>query len=344
MGKNMMSKKGVLCGLFAAILSFAGILMAPVSAVEAEQVIEIKETMLDFGYASELGRSYTDSFTVENKSEEKIVVKITTEDYAKEIAGESKVAKEWLSFVGGKNVYEIDPASSVDVLVRFNVPTDAEKGRTQYVNLKTVVTSEAGKDATDEIVAKITTTDEQMVFGGSVDAKVSPFVFKDEISGSAIVKNDGKVAFESTVSVRVSPAFGLENWTNVVEETKLDVAPGESNAAVEFTHQMPYGVYKVEQKISYVNSEGKIITATSVSHVALCPIWLVAAVGGVIVLLIVLAIVIKIVRSKREEDASDSDSDSDADEKPKKKAKKSKKTKKSKKAEESEKVSEENEL
>lgn len=329
----MKIKKGILSGILAGILCLAGVFAPAVSATDeviAANTIEIDQVIVDFGYASELGRSYTGSFVLKNNSEEEIVVKVTTEEFAGEIAAESKIGKDWLTFVGGKNVYELDGGESTDVLIRFNVPTDAEKGRTQYVSLKATVTSEAGKDDTAQTVAKITTTDEVMNFGGSVENKVTPFRFIDEIEGSAIVKNSGKVSFESTISIRVSPAFGLENWETIVENEKIDVAPGENNASIDFKHKMPFGVYKVEQRISYVNSEGKVITTTNLSRVALCPIWLAAVVGGVLLAVIVLAIVLNLRHGKYEDSEEE---DSGAKKKAKKESKKESK-KSTKKADE----------
>lgn len=302
MGVKMKAKKVILCGILAAVLCLLGSPLLKVAAIEGA-VIEVETPIVDFGYAEELGTSYTKTFALKNTSEEKVVVKLTTEDYTKDIVAESKVAKDWLSFVGGKNVYEIDAQASADVAIRFNVPAEAEKGRTQYVIIKATVTSEAGKDQSVETLAKITVTDENLEFGGASDNELTAFSLANEIKGAAIIKNSGKVGFVSTVTVRVSPAFGLENWEEVISEESVEVAPSQNGERIEFSKEMSFGIYKVEQKISYVNSEGKIITATNVGRVILCPVWLLAVLGGVILLVVVVIVVIKLKkRNKKEEE------------------------------------------
>lgn len=317
----MKTKKGILCGVMAGVLCLAGVFAwAPMvvaeekegaseatekveeaSEPESDDVLQVETGMVDFGFAGELGRSYTSQFKVKNTSKDKIVVKFTTEEYGKNIAAESKIGKDWLSFVGGKNIYEIDAEAEADVAIRFNVPTDAEKGRSQYAIIRATVASEKGKDQTDEVVVKITTSDEKLEFGGKASNELTPLKLNDEVKGAAVVRNEGKVGFESKVSVRVSPAFGLENWEDVVAEQAVDVAPGDE-VRVEFAKNIAYGFYKVEQKISYVNSEGKIITATNVGRVLLCPIWALIAIAVVIVAIIALVIVLKI-RGKRKAEA-----------------------------------------
>lgn len=302
MGVKMKAKKVILCGILTAVLCLLGSPLLKVAATEGS-VIEVETPIVDFGYAEELGTSYTKTFALKNTSEEKVVVKLTTEDYTKDIVAESKVAKDWLSFVGGKNVYEIDAQASADVAIRFNVPTEAEKGRTQYVIIKATVTSEAGKDQSVETLAKITVTDENLEFGGASDNELTAFSLVNEIKGAAIIKNSGKVGFVTTVTVRVSPAFGLENWEEVINEESVEVAPSQNGERIEFSKEMSFGIYKVEQKISYVNSEGKIITATNVGRVILCPVWLLAVLGGVILLVVVVIVVIKLKkRNKKEEE------------------------------------------
>lgn len=300
----MKTKKMFLCGILAGILSVFGAAMPMMtiaeekveetSSTEPSEVLEVDSMLVDFGFASELGRSYSGKFSVKNKGTEKIVVKFTTEEYAGIAADASKAGKDWLSYVGGKNVYEIEPESSADVALRFNIPTDAEKGRTQYATIHAVVTSEYGKDQSRDVVVKITTTDEKMEFGGAIENKLDSFKLNNMVSGAAIIKNSGKIGFESKVSVRVSPAFGLEDWKDIVPEQSIDVAPGNENLYVDFNEEMPYGIYKVEQKISYVNSEGKIITATNTGRVMLCPLWIVIVLAVVIVAIIVVVVIVKI--------------------------------------------------
>ena len=82
----------------------------------------------------------------------------------------------------------------------------------------------------------------------------------------------------------------------------------------DVTPVVGYGIFTVEQKISYINSENRQIEAILSHAVINLPWWGIAAAGVLIVLIIVIVIVVK-VRRKKAEDA----------EKAEKKAKKSKK-------------------
>ena len=103
----MKTKKMFLCGILAGVLSVFGAVMPMMtiaeekveetSSTEPREVLEIESMLVDFGFASELGRSYSGKFAVKNKGTEKIVVKFTTEEYAGIAADASKVGKDWLS-------------------------------------------------------------------------------------------------------------------------------------------------------------------------------------------------------------------------------------------------------
>lgn len=304
-----------------------GVVEEPVTAKDA---MELSTDTIDYGYFSEVGRTYTQTFTITNKSSETIAVKVSANK--PEIEGmkdDSKLAADWIAFVGGIRYFEIAANSSKTIGMRVVVPADAKYG-SQYATIKVENTT---GEKTEEIAVRMTVATEGVAFGGEVAKNyVQPVGLDDRIHAGITVKNSGNAGFAAVYSVRVTPRFGLEEWKDVVVEETEEVYP---DSETEFTvpEDAPvagFGMYTVEQKIVYVNSNGEQIEEVSTRTMLNLPIWAVAVAGGVIFAIIVLIIVLSIVKKAKA---------NKEEEKPKNaiKEKKFKKDKKDKKAKEEEK-------
>lgn len=279
------------------------------SEEEEEHIIklmEISATTLDFGYLSEPGRSYTQTFVITNNTTEKFAVKLAVaEPEDEDISADSKLAKDWIAFVGGVRYFEVPAEGTKTVGVRVVVPADASFG-SQYA---LITVENETLEVTEKIDVRLTVATEGVAFGGSVaSVNVRPISIDDLLHADLTVKNEGNAGFLATYSVRVSPRFGLEEWRDVAEESH-EVYPG---AEVTFdagseSASIGYGFMLIEQKITYVNANGEQVEEVSKRTILNLPLWAVIAIGGAVVLLILIAIIVKIAKKKKAKKSGNSD-------------------------------------
>lgn len=258
---------------------------------------------IDYGYLSELGRTYTQTFAIENKSTEARAIKVSAEKPDTDKIGDDvKLAADWLAFVGGVHYFEIPAGESKVVSMRVTVPVDAKSG-SQYAVIKIEDTT-AGE--TKELSVRMTVATDGLAFGGEVVKNyATPVGLSDKVHAGVTVKNSGNAGFVATYSVRVSPRFGLQEWQDIVSGETQEVYPG---AETEFTvgdedAAIGYGIFTVEQRIVYVNSDGSQVEEVSTRTVLNMPVWLVATIGGVLVVLVLSIVILNIVKKKKAEDA-----------------------------------------
>ena len=257
----------------------------------------VNPSTLDFGMLSEVGRSYTASFTIKNSTERDMAYTVSAIKYDGDVADENKLASSWLAFVGGVTYYQVPTLSDKTVNVRVIVPADAKPG-SQYAQIKVV----DGEEKFQLIEVRMMIGGKDAKFGGKLSTSfISPLGVSDQVSAKAIVKNEGNAGFQATYKLRGKNAFGGMEWKQLVEET-AEVAPGKE---VEFSNSgeaLGFGVYNVEQEISYVNENGEMVSAVNSRTVINLPIWLIIVAGVVIVAIIVLIVFLAIRGKKKEEE------------------------------------------
>lgn len=261
---------------------------------------------VDFGRLTEAGRSYTKTFSVTNNTDKKLIVRgeIIKNENA-DIKDDYKLASGWMTFVGGVRRFEVAANATANISVRVVLPVELA-GSTQYATVRLL--DEEGFERKVNVRMDVVTDD--FKYGGNVGENELGFVaLKETVDGSAVVKNEGTASFKAQYFVQYKNAFGLSEWKTIID-TEREVAPGTE---VRFTTAddgdvaIGYGIFKVEQKIVYVNAENKKVEM-ALSHVVVnIPIWLLCVVGGVILLIIILVIVIKAIRRRREEDDDEED-------------------------------------
>ncbi len=298
-------------------------------AVSKEDAMELSTKTIDYGYFSEVGRTYTQTFTITNKSAETIAVKVSANKPETEgIKDDSKLAADWIAFVGGIRYFEILANSSKTIGMRVVVPADAKYG-SQYATIKVENTT---GEKTEEIFVRMTVATEGVAFGGEVvKNNVRAIGLDDKVDAGITVKNSGNAGFAAVYSVRVTPRFGLEDWKEVVTEESKEVYPG-SETAFSVPEDAPvagFGMYTVEQKIIYVNDKGEQIEEVSTRTMLNLPVWAVAVASGVILAIVLLIIILSIVKKSKAEKEDEKPKDAIKD----KKSKKEKKEKKAKKPE-----------
>lgn len=268
---------------------------AVVEPTETKEVLDISTGAIDFGYFSEVGKSYTQTFTITNQSDAAVKVRLTVERPENDkINEDSMKAADWLVFVGGVRLFELAGNSSKTIGVRVVVPSDAKHG-SQYAVIKVEdVTNESSK----KLDVRMTVATDGVAFGGTVTNNVVlPINISDHAEANITVKNNGNAGFVAKYAVRVTPRFGLEEWKDVAELSQ-EVYPGSE---VDFSisdKEIGYGFYTVEQKIIYVNDKGEQVEEISKRTVLNLPLWVLLVAGGLVILLIVLIIVICAIKKK----------------------------------------------
>ena len=268
-----------------------------------EQIVPEKSALgvdtdeVSFGRITELGRRYSKIVTISNNTEEKAIVRVETITY-EEGMDESRSALDWVAFAGGKRKFEIKAGGKLQLGVYLMVPGEVAGG-TYYAKIKV----SNGKDGQDKYVtvrADIATEDYK--YGGEITSQSISFVnLNDKISASASLKNSGTAGFKAKYVVNYKNTFGLPEWKSLKEEY-IEMLPGkELSFSIEDREAIGYGLFTVEQKISYIDANSQAKEAVLSHAVVNLPWWSLAVAGGVIVLIIVIVVIMKTRRKKAEQ-------------------------------------------
>ena len=280
------------------------------SSTEAAQLLS-HEDMVDFGQLQEKGRTYTKDFLIKNTSSDEQIFRISILPLENNsLANDYKTVNNWLTLVGGKNVFSIQPGEERTIMVRVTLPVDI-KGGSYYCVLRLTQVNEQDADfdyanlenkhsGIDDVVnVRLDVVDGDFKYGGKlVTSGITPFGKKGNIRAAATVKNDGTAGFTSNYKLISVPFFGGSEV--VLNEDNKEVFAGtEARFETKDGSGDNYGIFRVTQEVSYINAEGRIITSkASRIVISLKPLWMII-IGGVIVLIIALIIVLKVIAGKK---------------------------------------------
>ncbi len=275
--------------------------ISEVEEEETEPAISVDKTTLEFGRIMETGRRYSKSLTIKNTTDEKKTIRVEAVDYdgSNTTSEEQGSVADWIAFGGGKRKFELKAGGKVQLSVRLMVPADV-KGGTYYAKIK--ITN--GTEADDQyVVVRADVALEGYKYGGQIGAQdISFFNLGDKVSASAHLKNNGTAGFTAHYTVRYKNAFGLPDWKTLVDEER-EIIPG-AEEAFEVKNEAPavgFGIFTVEQKVSYINSENRQVESIMSHAVVNLPWWALVIAGGVLLLIIVIVIVVKVRRKKAKE-------------------------------------------
>lgn len=308
--KKLLCGLAVVVGLIAVAVSPASACIGPdgkpVEGVDGAATNCIEETAadhfavesstLDFGRVTELDRSYTKQIIINNKTSNDVIIDATVEKYT-EASGESQELSDWVAFVGGASHFSVSKGASYNLNVRAVVPSDAASG-SQYALVKLA----DANGYTAEVVVKLDVAGDDLKYNSEVvSAWIDPVHLDENLSASATIKNTGTAGFTATYQIKSKGFFGGD-W-QVVQETTAEVLPGKEHSFKD-SSKLGFGIYNVEQRVTYVNSEGRMVESLIMRVVFNLPWWSLAIAGGVILLIIVVVIIAK-KKGKKHSDADE---------------------------------------
>ncbi len=260
------------------------------SEEEGEHTTELQEyftveKLVDFGRATELDRSYTKEIEVLNNTVSDVIIDAEIVKNT-DVNEENAKLSDWLVFVGGVSHFNIPSMDKKSVSIRAVIPADAAVGA-QYANV--VLRDSNGHS--DVAVVKLEISGENAKYESeAMDAWIDPIHVGENIVGRVTIKNTGTSGFESRYELKAKSVFGSD-WTTVKVDSG-EVFPGKQ---IDFSTSevIGFGIYSVEQRATFVNSEGRIVESLLTRTVINLPWWGLVAAGGVILLIIILVIVIK---------------------------------------------------
>ncbi len=277
----------VLGALVGPVTFAANELVSPSTTATAssEEHFTTKDSTLEFGQIQEKERSYTKALTVQNNTANDVILDVSARKYDGADEANAKMA-DWVAFVGGVTHFSIPKGESRDINVRVLVPADATAG-TQYAYVDLVDASGYKVSVT----AKINIAGDGLKYSSDViDGWIDPVRLDNAVNGHVSVRNTGTAGFASAYQVKVKSLFGGD-W-EIVDEQTQDVLPSKK---VEFTTKtdIGFGIYQIEQRVTFANSEGRMIESLLSRTVFNIPWWLIAVAGGLIVLIIVIIVIVK---------------------------------------------------
>ena len=254
----------------------------------------VESSTLDFGRVTELGRSYTKQIVIDNGTNSDVIVDATVEKYT-EAGGESQELADWIAFVGGASHFSVAKGASYNLSVRAVVPSDATPG-SQYALVKLTDTN----SYTAEVVVRLDIAGDDLKYNSEVSgAWIDPVHLDENLSASATVKNTGTAGFTAAYQIKSKGFFGGD-W-QVVQESTAEVLPGKEYSFKD-TSKLGFGIYNVEQRVTYVNSEGRMVESLITRVVFNLPWWALAIAGGVILLVIIVLAIAKKKGSKKSDE------------------------------------------
>lgn len=295
-GIIMKRKKRILRGLI--IMTMAGALAAIAGVGTASAAGLLVPDELNFGVLSEVGRSYTRTIKLENSDEEQsVTIDVSARRYEDgSIDAKYTKASDWIAFVGGVTHFEIAPQGSVEVAVRVLVPNDAEAG-SQYA---LVELAQAEGEVTQEVLIRMDIAGDGLRYGGKLaKVKISPVNVNCNAKMAYVrVENGGTGGFEAKYSAKLENALGLREAIIETNDSR-EVRPGQD---AEFAlscggdyAKLAWGIFRLEQKVSYINDEGKLIEETMSRTVVNVPWWAIL----IAVLLVIAGVAFVVVRRKQ---------------------------------------------
>ena len=252
---------------------------------EVTEYFTVENSILDFGRVVEQDRSYTKQIEIHNNTKNDAVIDAEFLKYDG-ISEESAKLYDWLAFVGGVSHFSVAAGQTRSFGVRAFVPADSKAG-SQYASV--VLTDSNGHKET--VTAKLDVAGDDLKYASEVvDAWIDPVHVDENLNAHVSVKNTGTAGFTSTYQVKVKNFFGGE-WS-VLKEYSEEVFPGMK---VDFsaTDNLGFGVFQIEQRVTFVNSEGRMIESLLSRTAVNLPWWGLAIAGGVLVLIILIIIVAK---------------------------------------------------
>lgn len=257
------------------------------SAKVVEEFFSVADYTLDFGRVSELGRSYTKTITVRNNTTNDVIIDASVSAFEGDAADNNRKLSQWIAFVGGVTHFNVAAGGTREVNVRVALPEDAPAG-SQYAN---ITLTDANGHA-EKVMVKMDVAGDGLKYNSEVSgAWIDPVHLDDSLNGRVAIKNTGTAGFTSTYQIKAKNVFGGMDWI-IIKETSEEVFPGKQ---VEFSvsDKLGFGVYTVEQRVTFVNAEGRISESMLSRTVINIPWWLLVAVGGFIILLIIVITVLK---------------------------------------------------
>ena len=283
------------------------ILIAPnptASSPSLKECVTPDVKILDFGELAEGGRSYTQSFILKNSctTELNVVANVQTYDKDDGVSNSYKIADEWLTFVGGKTEYVLPASSETVVKLRVFLPNSV-KGASYYaaVGLK-LKDSTNTEDAGVVNVRMDVTSDGFERSGNLVSNYAQALAFGGTVKAGVKLKNTGTAGFLSKYTLKRGSVFGSGDFETIAEDSKE--AP--AGADIEFYGgnytENQYGIYKIQQTVNYVNSDGEAMESTLEQTVINLPLVAVFIAGGALIALLSLIIVVKIMKHRKAEE------------------------------------------
>ncbi|MBR3322579.1 hypothetical protein IKG13_00745 [Candidatus Saccharibacteria bacterium] len=263
---------------------------------EIEEYFSVENNSVDFGRVTELDRSYTKEIEIKNNTQNDVVIDASVQK-VEGVSEDYQELGEWIAFVGGVTHFGISAGQSRSLGVRAFVPVDAKAG-SQYAN----VVLDDGNGHKETVSVKIDIVGDDLKYSSEVvDAWIDPVRIDKKLNGRVSVKNNGTAGFTSAYQIKVKNFFGGDDW-RVLKEEKSEVYPG---GKVDFseTDELGFGVFSIEQRVTFVNSEGRMIESLLSRTVINLPWWSLAIAGGVIVLIILIIILAKRRHKNKKKDA-----------------------------------------
>ena len=255
------------------------------NCLDGKDHFAVEANTLDFGRVTELDRSYTKQIVVVNDTDNDVIIDATVEKYTEANADSQELA-DWIAFVGGVSHFSVAKGEKHSLSVRAVVPSDATSG-SQYALVK--LTDANGYAA--EVVVKLDIAGNDLKYGSEVaGAWIDPVHLDENLSASATVKNTGTAGFTAQYQIKTKSFFGGD-WT-VAQESSAEVLPGKEYNFKD-NSKLGFGVFNVEQRVTFVNSEGRMVESLITRIVVNLPWWVLAIVGGAILLVIAIVIIRK---------------------------------------------------
>ena len=283
------------------------------SSPSLQECVSSDTDFLDFGELDEGGRSYTKSLILHNSCDRDlaIVAKIQTHDKDDPAMNEAMAADDWLTFVGGQTEYVLPARNDTTVKLRVFLPNNV-KGTSYYTAVNFRLKDSTDSNDTKVINIRMDVKSDGFVRSGNLVSNYAHALsFGGAVKAGVKLKNTGTVGYQSKYILKRGPVFGSDGFVTIAEASKEVSAGGEVEFYGGNYTENQYGIYKIQQSVTYVNSDGEMVESVLERTVINLPIVSVFIVGGALLALISLIIVAKIMKHRKKIEKVDEAVESD---------------------------------
>jgi hypothetical protein len=208
--------------------------------------------------------------------------------------------------VGGKTDYVVPANGESEIKLRVFLPNSV-KGASYYAAVGLQLKDEPSSSENEVVNVRMDVTSSGFSRSGAVASNYAQALgFGGAVRAGVKLKNTGTAGYLSKYTLECGSLFGSDDYEKIAEDSKEVPAGADAEFYAGNYTENQYGIYRVRQTVTAVNSDGESIESVLEQTVINIPLVAVFIAGGALIALLSLIIVVKIMKHRKAEEKEDS--------------------------------------